>query len=245
MLSSSRPAQLRSAKRLSRPELVILWIHRARHLAQGLHHTTNIATEEETPHETVGLIRDAVSVLLKNMVALGKASLKYGAVEGADAPEYFVPSEGTTLFGMAEHFVDLYGYHGDGSPFDRALMFDNLNTLFRAMVLDEEYLQCGVDFPNFELSKADLEQYGIYKFIKPHQIARVHVEDPRIVRHQFGDHLLQYNPKLGEAARYAFPDPLQEYAATRPNTPVPSLIADIPDGMGEDGEESDKENESP
>jgi hypothetical protein len=157
MLSSSRPARLRSAKRLSRPELVILWIHRARHLAQGLHHITNIATEEETPHETVGLIRDTVSVLLKNMVALGKASLKYGAVEGADAPEYFVPSEGTTLFGMAERFVDLYGYHGDGSPFDRALMFDNLNTLFRTMVLDEEYFQCGVDFPNFELSKVDLE----------------------------------------------------------------------------------------
>ncbi|KAJ7863040.1 hypothetical protein B0H14DRAFT_3444250 [Mycena olivaceomarginata] len=239
------PARLRSAKRLSRPELVILWIHRARHLAQGLHHTTNIATEEETPHETVGLIRDAVSVLLKNMVALGKASLKYGAIEGGDAPEYFVPSQGTTLFGMAEHFVDLYGYHGDGSPFDRALMFDNLNTLFRAMVLDEEYLQCGVDFPNFELAPVDLERYGIYEFIKPRQIARVHAEDPRIVRHQFGDRLLRYNPRLDEAARYTFPDPSQEYAATRPNTPVPSLIADIPDGMGEDGEESDKENESP
>ncbi|KAJ7840559.1 hypothetical protein B0H14DRAFT_2587430 [Mycena olivaceomarginata] len=212
MLSSSRPARLRSAKRLSRPELVILWIHRARHLAQGLHHTTNIATEEETPHETVGLIRDAVSVLLKNMVALGKASLKYGAIEGGDAPEYFVPSQGTTLFGMAEHFVDLYGYHGDGSPFDQALMFDNLNTLFRAMVLDEEYLQCGVDFPNFELAPVDLERYGIYEFIKPRQIARVHAEDPRIVRHQFGDRLLRYNPRLGEAARYTFPDPSQEYS---------------------------------
>jgi hypothetical protein len=85
---------------------------------QGLHHTTNIATEEETPHETVSLIRDAASVLLKNMVALRKASLKYGAIEGADAPGYFVPLEGTALFGMAERFVNLYGYHGDGSPFD-------------------------------------------------------------------------------------------------------------------------------
>jgi hypothetical protein len=146
---------------------------------------------------------------------------------------------------MAERFVDMYGYHGDGSLFDRALMFNNLNTLFCAMVLDEEYLQCGVDFPNFELSTVDLERYGIYEFIKPRQIARVHAEDPRIVRHQFGDHLLRYNPKLGEAARYTFPDPSREYAATRPNTPVPSSVADIPDGMGEDGEESDKENESP
>ncbi|KAJ7890895.1 hypothetical protein B0H14DRAFT_3428771 [Mycena olivaceomarginata] len=194
-------------------------------LPQGLHHTTNIATEEETPHETVGLIHNAVSMLLKNMVALGKASLKYGAMEGAESPRYFAPSEGTTLFGMAEHFVDLYGYHGDGSPFDRALMFDNLNTLFRAMV--------------------DLERYGIYEFIKPRQIAHVHAEDPRIIWHQFEDRLLRYNPKLGEAARYTFPDPSQEYAATCPNTPVPSLLAEIADGMEEDGEELDKENKSP
>ncbi|KAJ7896329.1 hypothetical protein B0H14DRAFT_2558247 [Mycena olivaceomarginata] len=243
MLSSSRPAQQRSAKWLSRPELVILWIHCARHLAQGLHHTTNIATEEETPHETVGLIHDAVSVLLKNMVVLGKASLKYGAIEGADAPGYFVPSEGTTLFGMAEHFVDLYVYHRGGSPFDRALMFDNLNTLFCTMVLNEEYLQGGVDFPNFELSKVDLEQYGIYEFMKPQQITCIHTEDPRIVRHQFGDHLLRYNPKLGKAAQYTFHDPSQEYAATWPNTPVLSLIPEIADEMEEDQEESDKENE--
>ncbi|KAJ7337613.1 hypothetical protein DFH08DRAFT_812936 [Mycena albidolilacea] len=93
------------------------------------------------------------------MVVLGKASLKYDAIEGADTPGYFVPSK-----------------------------------------------------------------------------------DPRIVRHQFGDHLLRYNPKLGEAARYMFPDLSQEYAATRPNTPVPSLIAEIADEMEEDGEELDKEN---
>jgi hypothetical protein len=179
------------------------------------------------------------------MVVLGKASLKYSAIEGTDTPGYFVPSEGTTLFGMAECFVDLYGYHGDGSLFDRALMFANLNTLFHAMVLDEEYLQCGVDFPNFELSKVDLERYGIYEFIKPRQIACVHTKDPRIVRHQFGDYLLRYNPKLGEAARYTFPNPLQEHAVTRPHTPVAPLIAEIADGMEEDGEESDKENESP
>jgi hypothetical protein len=113
------------------------------------------------------------------------------------------------------------------------------------MVLDEEYLRCGVDFPNFELSKEDLERYGIYEFIKPRQIACVHAEDPRIARHQFGDRLLRYNPKLGKAAWYTFPDPLQEYAATRPNTPVLSLISEVANEMEEDGEESDKENESP
>ncbi|KAJ7904782.1 hypothetical protein B0H14DRAFT_2554677 [Mycena olivaceomarginata] len=168
MLSLSRPARQRPTKRLSRPELVVLWIHRARHLAQDLHHTTRIAVEEETPEETVGLIRDA-------------ASLKYGSFGNANTAGYFVPPEGTTLFGMAERFVDLYGYHGDASPFDRALMFDNLNTLFRTMVLDEEYLRFGIDFPNFDVSKADLERYGIYEFIKPRQIARLSSEDPGTV----------------------------------------------------------------
>jgi hypothetical protein len=124
-------------------------------------------------------------------------------------------------------------------------MFDNLNTLFHAMVLDEEYLQCGVDFPNFDLSKVDLEQYGIYDLIKPRQIAHVHAEDLRIVRHQFGDRLLRYNPKLDEAAQYTFPYPSQEYAATRPNTLVLSLISEVADEMEEDGEESDKEKKSP
>jgi hypothetical protein len=245
MLSLSRPARQRPTKRLSRPELVVLWIHRARHLAQDLHHTTRIAVEEETPEETVGLIRDAVSVLLKNMVALGKASLKYGSFGDANTAGYFVPPEGTTLFGMAERFVDLYGYHGDASPFDRALMFDNLNTLFRTMVLDEEYLRFGIDFPNFDVSKADLERYGIYEFIKPRQIARLSSEDPGTVVHQFGDRLLRYNPKLGDEARYQFPDPSREYAATRPNTPVLSPVAEVADEMMEEEEDSDKENESP
>jgi hypothetical protein len=46
-------------------------------------------------------------------------------------------------------------------------MFDNLNTLYHTMVLDEGYLRFGIDFPNFDVSKADLERYGIYEFIKP------------------------------------------------------------------------------
>ncbi|KAJ7803364.1 hypothetical protein B0H14DRAFT_3487407 [Mycena olivaceomarginata] len=202
-----------SSRYFVRPELVVLWIHRARHLAQDLHHTTCIAVEEEIPEETVGLIRDAVSVLLKNMVALGKASLKYGSFGDANAAG--------------------------------ALMFDNLNTLFRTMVLDEEYLRFGIDFPNFDVSKADLERYGIYEFIKPRQIARLSSEDPGTVVHQFGDRLLRYNPKLGNEARYQFPDPSREYATTQPNTPVLSPVAEVADEMMEEEEDSDKENESP
>jgi hypothetical protein len=184
-------------------------------------------------------------VLLKNMVALGKVSLKYGSFDDANAAGYFVPPEGTTLFRMAERFVDLYGYHGDTSPFDRALMFDNLNTLFRTIVLDEEYLWFGIDFPNFDVSEADLERYGIYEFIKPRQIARLSSEDPGTVVHQFGDRLLRYNRKLGNEAQYQFPDPSREYAATWPNTPVLSPVTEVADEVMEEEEDSDKENESP
>ncbi|KAJ7805510.1 hypothetical protein B0H14DRAFT_2611282 [Mycena olivaceomarginata] len=212
MLSLARPAQQRPTKLLSQSELVVLWIHRARYLAQDLHHTTRITVKEETPEDTVGLIRDAVSVLLKNIVALGKASLRY---------------------------------HGDASPFDRALMFNNLNMLYRTMVLDEGYLRFGINFPNFDVSKADLEWYGIYEFIKPRQITRLSSEDLGTVVHQFGDHLLRYNPKLGDEAWYQFPDRSREYAAIQPNTPVPSPVAEVADETMEEEEDSDKETESP
>jgi hypothetical protein len=46
-------------------------------------------------------------MLLKNMVALEKVSLKYGTLEDADVAGYFVPPEGICLFRMAECFVNL------------------------------------------------------------------------------------------------------------------------------------------
>jgi hypothetical protein len=57
--------------------------------------------------------------------------------------------------------------------------------------------------------------------------------------------LLLYNPKLGDEARYQFPDPSREYATTRPNTPVLSPVAEVADESMEEEEDSDKENESP
>ncbi|KAJ7822040.1 hypothetical protein B0H13DRAFT_1920388 [Mycena leptocephala] len=152
-----RPRRHSTARRFSKEELVILWIHRSRHLAQQLHRTTRAAPVAETPEATVGLIRDAVSVLLKNMVALGKASVTYGKHAEGEEPAFFVPSEGTTLFGMAERFVDLYGFHEDSSLLDRAILFENLCTLQEAMIRNPGYLELGIDFPNFDLSSTELE----------------------------------------------------------------------------------------
>ncbi|KAJ7875236.1 hypothetical protein B0H13DRAFT_1894189 [Mycena leptocephala] len=160
-----------TARRFSKEELVILWIHRSRHLAQQLHRTTRASPVAETPEATVGLIRDAVSVLLKNMVALGKASITYGKYAEGEEPAFFVPSEGTTLFGMAERFINLYGFHEDSSLLDRTILFDNLCTLQEAMIGNPAYLDLGIDFPNFELSSTELEWYGIFPFYKARQVA--------------------------------------------------------------------------
>jgi hypothetical protein len=165
----------------------------------------------------VGLIRDAVSVLLKNMVALGKASITYGEYAEGEEPAFFVPSEGTTLFGMAERFVDLYGFHEDSSLLDRTILFENLCMLQEAMIGNPGYLELGIDFPNFDLSSTELEWYGIFPFYKVRQIALLSVTHFR--RRKFGGGLLRYNPELGEEGRYSFPDISLEGLPTRPNTP--------------------------
>ncbi|KAJ7815213.1 hypothetical protein B0H13DRAFT_1924306, partial [Mycena leptocephala] len=159
-----------TARRFSKEELVILWIHRSRHLAQQLHRTTRAAPVAETPEATVGLICDAISVLLKNMVALGKASVTYGKHAEGEEPAFFVPSEGTALFGMAERF--------------------------EAMIRNPGYLELGLDFPNFDLSSTELEWYGIFPFYKARQITLLSATHFR--RRKFGGELLQYNPELGE-----------------------------------------------
>jgi hypothetical protein len=244
MLERVRP--LRTAKRYSHAALTALWIGRARHLAQLLHRVTLIAPESETPPESAALIRDAIRVLLNNMVALGKASMTHGEIGARGEGRFFVPPEGTTLFGMAERFIDLFGYHNDDSKFERTVLFENLYTLHREMILSEKYLDAGVDFPNFDVEDRELEWYGIFPFVKQRQLARLNANDGR-ARHHFGDDLLRYNPSLGESGRYNFPDPSTEYEATRPNTPADTPPAEeIEEGeIVEGNSESDKENVPP
>ncbi|KAJ7915939.1 hypothetical protein B0H13DRAFT_1871681 [Mycena leptocephala] len=104
-----------------------------------------------------------------------------------EEPAFFVPSEGTTLFGMAERFVDLYGFHEDSSLLDRAILFENLCTLQEAMIRNPGYLELGIDFPNFDLSRPswsgapDRPSFG--DSFPPSEIWR---------------ELLRYNPELGK-----------------------------------------------
>ncbi|KAJ7916718.1 hypothetical protein B0H13DRAFT_2658125 [Mycena leptocephala] len=192
--------------------------------------TSTVLRIAVTPPATVGLIRDAISVLLKNMVALGKASITYGEYTEGEEPAFFVPSEGTTLFGMVERFVDLYGFHKDSSLLDHTILFENLRTLQEAMIGNPGYLELGINFPNFELSSTKLEWYGIFPFYKACQIALLSAT--HFHRQKFGGGLLQYNPELGEEGRYSFPDISLEGLPTRPNTP------ESPEGPEEVGSEA-------
>ncbi|KAJ7605632.1 hypothetical protein DFH06DRAFT_1150480 [Mycena polygramma] len=151
----------RSSKHFSRREIVALWINRARHLAQQLHHTTTIATEADASASLVAAIREGVAVLLRNMVLLGKTSLDQVEKEksGVDT-NFYVPGEGTALFAMAERFVDSFGYAGDDSPLERAILFENLVTLITTMVRSPDYISKKDDFPRFELSADDRRWYG-------------------------------------------------------------------------------------
>ncbi|KAJ6447660.1 hypothetical protein C8R47DRAFT_1085215 [Mycena vitilis] len=153
------------------------------------------------------------------MVLLGRTSVRFGKAEGEKGDsEFFVPPESTVLFGMAERFVDTYGYHGDDSPLERAILFENLATLHAAMVSSPRYTLTGVDFPNFQLTTQEHEWYGVFDFIKRCQIARAAA--PHVVCRGFGDALSRYNPALAPADRYKFEDPSLKDIPTRPNTPA-------------------------
>ncbi|KAJ7625125.1 hypothetical protein DFH06DRAFT_1339896 [Mycena polygramma] len=214
----------RSSKRFSRREIVALWINRARHLAQQLHHTTTLATEAEASVSLVTAIREGVAVLLRNMVLLGKTSLDQGEKEksGVDA-NFYVPGEGTALFAMAERFVDSFGYAGDDSPLERAILFENLVTLITTMVRSPDYISKKDDFPRFELSADDRRWYGLFDSTKAYQVTLQHAR--HVDSHCFGDKLARYNPGLSVEEHYKIPTSPPPDIPTRPNTPETDVIA--------------------
>ncbi|KAJ7609252.1 hypothetical protein DFH06DRAFT_1148648 [Mycena polygramma] len=214
----------RSSKRFSRREIVALWINRARHLAQQLHHTTTIATEADASASLVAAIREGVAILLKNMVLLGKTSLDQGEREksGVDA-NFYVPGEGTALFAMAERFVDSFGYAGDDSPLERAILFENLVTLITTMVRSPDYISKKDDFPRFELSADDRRWYGLFDSTKAYQVTLQHAH--HVDSHRFGDKLARYNPGLSVEEHYRIPTSPPPDIPTRPNTPETEVIS--------------------
>ncbi|KAJ6536588.1 hypothetical protein DFH09DRAFT_1091328 [Mycena vulgaris] len=204
--------------RLKLPGLTILWVNRARHLAQALLRVSIIQRFDELPPDMMVVTRKSVRLLLDNMVTLGKASVKYGPYRDRIQPDFFVPSEATTLFGLAEGFVDLFGFEGDEDAARRRAIFGNLELLYSCMLLNPLYADTGVDFPGFDLDIRTLVLFGVTPWIKPSQLARV-LPGSRAAKHNFGDDLLRYHPELGEAGRFVLALGDEDYTPTQPNTP--------------------------
>lgn len=226
-------------ERLMVPDLAVLWVNRARHLAQRLHYATVITSRDTTPSKTVDIIRRAIRVMLENMVILAKASHAHSYFGTEERPEFFVPAECTTLMGMAERFVDLYGYDDDDDDVARASLFDNLCIVYGCMVINPEYQERPLDFPNFDVSEEHLVWYGMYDFIKRKQISAV-LSNARVGGHAFGQNLRRYNPDLPESEVYKFADPGEDWVATEPNSPNPVAARNL--SIIEEHPEMEKEN---
>ncbi|KAJ6483689.1 hypothetical protein DFH09DRAFT_1340296 [Mycena vulgaris] len=204
--------------RLKLPGLTILWVNRARHLAQALLRVSIIQCFDELPPDMMVLTRKSVRLLLDNMVTLGKASVKYGPYRDHVQPDFFVPSEAMTLFGLAEGFMDLFRFEGDEDAARRRAIFGNLELLYSCMLLNPLYTGTGVDFPSFHVDIRTLVLFGVTPWIKPSQLAQV-LPGSRTAKHNFGDNLLRYHLELGEVGRFILALGDEDYVPTQPNTP--------------------------
>ncbi|KAJ6521377.1 hypothetical protein DFH09DRAFT_1097824 [Mycena vulgaris] len=203
--------------RMKLPVLIVLWVNRLRHLVQALLRVFIIQCHSELPASLVLLARQAVHLLLDNMVTLTKASVKYGPYRHCRQPDFFVPCEATMLFGLAEGFVDSFGFEGDEDEAARTKIFTNIELLYSCMLLHLQYADCGTDFPGFLLARHTMALFGVSPWIKPAQLSRV-LPGTQSEKHNFGDKLARYNPSLAPNKHYVLALVEDDLVVTRPNT---------------------------
>ncbi|KAJ6553764.1 hypothetical protein DFH09DRAFT_1085520 [Mycena vulgaris] len=204
--------------RMKLPALTALWVNRSRHLAQALLRVYIIQCHTELPASLVVLVWQAVRLLLDNMVTLAKASVKYGPYRHRTQPDFFVPCEATMLFGLAEGFVDSFGFEGDEDEGARAKIFANIELLYSCMLLHPQYADRATDFAGFQLARHTMDLFGVSPWIKPVQLSRV-LPGTRGEKHNFGDKLARYNPTLTPNECYVLALVEDDLVTTRPNTP--------------------------
>ncbi|KAJ7493736.1 hypothetical protein FB451DRAFT_1164608 [Mycena latifolia] len=192
--------------KLDIPTLCVLWVDRARRLAEAILQVFLARRHAEIPSDLLFLVE------------LGKASVCYGPFKLRGPGQSFVPYEATVLFGLAEGFTDAFGFKWDDVPEERAALFHHLDQLFQNMVLRPKYSSNNVDFPNFHLDVRTMYLFGVMPWIKSSQVAKV-VSAAVGDRHRFGDNLLRYNPSLGEEGRFVIAIPDDLLVPTRPCTP--------------------------
>ncbi|KAJ7448447.1 hypothetical protein B0H11DRAFT_1929113 [Mycena galericulata] len=208
----------KTSLRYTENDLEVLWIHRCRHLAQSILHVAALAELDTIPAVLLDCVRRSVRVVMDNAIFLARASVEYGPYKRVHIPKFFVPGECTVLLRLIEGFVDIFGFEGDGNDAARAVIFENMETLYGCMILNPRYSFCEIDFPVFRLSADLLERFGIWDGIKASQLSRPLLSGG-VMRHLFGQDLLRYNPSLGEEGRYKIGLEREELAPTRPNTP--------------------------
>ncbi|KAJ7198427.1 hypothetical protein C8J57DRAFT_1262387 [Mycena rebaudengoi] len=168
------------------------------------------------PSRVVEVVQRAVTILLKNMAELGRASIRFGNFRNTLGTGHFVPCQATMVFFLAEFFVDRVGFEGDGDVLRRNFLFRELSTLFDVMVTHPKYCELRCDFPGFPIPRGDLRRVGHSPDIKKKQQQGLLVQRGEI-RRGFGERLMRYNPQLSDF--YVHRIALPELVVTRPNTP--------------------------
>ncbi|KAJ7444146.1 hypothetical protein B0H11DRAFT_1931305 [Mycena galericulata] len=223
----------------SETELEVLWIHRVRHLAQGVLHLACLPNHEAFPARLSASACAAVRLLMENMVVLARASVKYGPYKAVSIPKFFVPCEMTTVFRLVEGFVDIFGFTGDEDVGRRNGVFENMETLYGCMILNPRYCFHPVDFPGFSLTDDEMDTFGITRSMKQAQLSHP-LFSGNVFRHLFGQNLLRYNPGLGDSERYKIGLDTEPLAPTRPNTPTEEELSII-----HEVDEEEEEDDSP
>lgn len=214
---------------LSEKDLVVLWIHRTRHIAQAVLHLAWIQGREKLPPPLVTMARTSVRIIMDNMVTLARTSVEYGPYRKITVPKFFVPGEAFVLFALVEGFVDIFGYQGDEDAEERGVMFENMETLSACMRLHPSFSFGSIDFTGFTLTAPQLSAFGIQPGVPRKGLLRPLVPGTR-ARHFFGQDLLRYNPSLGPEGCYKIGLPSEILVPTRPNTPVsPSMTVILED----------------
>ncbi|KAJ7435085.1 hypothetical protein B0H11DRAFT_2257573 [Mycena galericulata] len=221
----------------SETELEVLWIHRVRHLTQGVLHLACLPNHEAFPARLSTSARAAICLLMENMVILARASVKYGPYKVVSIPKFFVPCESTTVFRLVEGFVDIFGFTGDEDVGRRNGIFENMETLYGCMILDPRYCFHPVDFPGFSLTDDEMDTFSITRSMKQAQLSRP-LFSGNVFHHLFGQNLLRYSPGLGESERYKIGLDTEPLTPTRPNTPTEEELSVIYE-VDEDEEEDD------
>ncbi|KAJ7236965.1 hypothetical protein C8J57DRAFT_1529759 [Mycena rebaudengoi] len=199
--------------------LVVLWINRTRFLALCIYEAILLGDSKVMPSRVVEVVRRAVTILLKNMAELGRASIRFGNFQNTLGTGHFVPCQATMVFVLAEFFVDRVGFEGDGDVLRRNFLFRELLTLFDVMVTHPKYCELGCNFPGFPTPRGNLRRVGHSPDIKKKQQQGLLLSD-------FYVH------------RIALP----ELVATRSNTPetedgeisgndAPPSLANVPEDM--------------